>query len=210
MQSHHISVPKTARIFSIGDIETADNVLFVIHGYGQLANYFIRHFEALASKKNMCVIAPEGLSRFYMAGFNGKVGASWMTKEDREWEIQDQKVYLEQIYAHFYAQNPNAKFHLLGFSQGVATAWRWLCGGDAKFSSFTLWAGECPREFPESIVNKLPNMDFYHVHALEDEFIPVAAANAQYQFLKNHFPHIQSLEFEGKHTMNADLLMHIF
>lgn len=210
MQSHHISVPKTARIFSTGEIETAENVLFVIHGYGQLANYFIRHFESLAAEKKICVIAPEGLSRFYMAGFNGKVGASWMTKEDREWEIQDQKVYLEQIYAHFFAQNPHAKFHLLGFSQGVATAWRWLCNGEAKFSSFTLWAGECPREFPESILNKLQKMDFYHVHALQDEFIPVAAAEAQYQFLKNHFPQIQSLHFDGKHTMNPELLAHIF
>ena len=28
-------------------------------------------------------MAPEGLSRFYLEGFSGKVGATWMTREDR-------------------------------------------------------------------------------------------------------------------------------
>ena len=67
-------------------------------------------------------MAPEGLSRFYLDAGAGKVGASWMTKEDRAHEIEDYLSYLEQVRA---AIIPPVPLTILGFSQGVATAARW-------------------------------------------------------------------------------------
>jgi predicted esterase len=210
MEAHYIPVTKTARIFSVGDVSQAKEILFVVHGYGQLANYFIRHFEDLHQEKNICVVAPEGLSRFYIKGYFGQVGATWMTKEDREIEIADQKAYLEQIYAHFLAQNPTANYHLLGFSQGVATTWRWLTNGYSRFESVTFWAGECPQEFSEEILKKLQDTKMFHVHANQDEFIPSDAAIRQAEALKAYFPQLKSLSFEGKHNLNTEILREIF
>ena len=121
-------VPKTARYYTLGAAPyITKTVWFVLHGYGQAAEYFIRHFSDLDLGMNV-VIAPEGLSRFYVNGLTGRVGASWMTKEDREDEIKDQCEYLNAVAmdAGIDLQNPKQKIVLLGFSQGTATTVRWL------------------------------------------------------------------------------------
>ena len=88
MNKKEIKVPKTARYFTIGNEEQPDEIWFVLHGYAQLANYFIEKFRVLESK-NILVVAPEGLHRFYWNGMSGRVAASWMTKEDRLTDIAD-------------------------------------------------------------------------------------------------------------------------
>jgi hypothetical protein len=67
-QEHHISIARTARYYQLGTISTdTRRIWFVCHGYGQLAAYFIRHFAHLtAADPYLVVIAPEGLSRFYL------------------------------------------------------------------------------------------------------------------------------------------------
>ena len=49
-------------------------IWFVVHGYGQLAEYFIRHFRGLDDGTRY-IVAPEGLSRFYVKEWT-RVGAS--------------------------------------------------------------------------------------------------------------------------------------
>ena len=102
--AHHLAVERTARYFT--DREPSRNirdVWFVCHGYGQLASDFIREFECIGSTSRL-IVAPEALSRFYIAdkgGFHGpdaKIGATWMTREDREVEIADYIGYLDRLY----------------------------------------------------------------------------------------------------------------
>ena len=48
MQEHHLSVTRTARYFTLGSLDNnTQQVWFVLHGYGQLAQFFIRKFEIL-------------------------------------------------------------------------------------------------------------------------------------------------------------------
>ncbi|MFY7923741.1 MAG: esterase, partial [Gemmatimonas sp.] len=55
---------RTARYSVLGtEPAEAQRVWFVLHGYGQLAPRFLRHF-AGAVPPDTCVVAPEGLSRF--------------------------------------------------------------------------------------------------------------------------------------------------
>ena len=64
-------------------------VWFVLHGYGQLAGEFIRFFADLATDDSL-VVAPEAMNRFYLVNPESApardrpVGATWMTREDRE------------------------------------------------------------------------------------------------------------------------------
>ncbi len=82
MKEHHLIIPKTARYFQNGELnQSTSEVWIVCHGYGQLANFFLRKFDLLNSNTT-CIIAPEGLHRYYLEGSAGRVGASWMTKED--------------------------------------------------------------------------------------------------------------------------------
>jgi len=153
--AHHVEVPRTARYYTVGDAAAARAAWVVLHGYGQLAGYFIRHFAPLAEGR--LVVAPEALSRFYLesregdAGAHGRrIGATWMTREDRDAEMRDYVRYLDLALAAAaldvdWARTP---LGVLGFSQGTATACRWLqaraARGVAPAARLVLWAGEVP------------------------------------------------------------------
>ena len=87
MNSHNYNIQKSVRYFTIGKPTAQVKHLWVcLHGYGQLADWFGKRFEKWASKERLFVF-PEGPHRFYSAGTNGRVGASWMSRDDRErWE----------------------------------------------------------------------------------------------------------------------------
>ena len=145
MIKRNITTSKQARYFlSQKPHAQIDEVWIVLHGYGQLANSFLNWFNPIFSK-NKLFISPEGLHRFYWQGFNGKVAASWMTKEDRLDDIKDYVIYLNNILDHIKPQlSANTFYHLLGFSQGAATACRWLDLGSIELHSLTLWGGTFP------------------------------------------------------------------
>ena len=127
---HSFSVPRTARWWLAEPVEKAERrgTLIVLHGYGQLPEYFIRKFRPLA-EAGWHVIAPEGAHRFYLQGTEGRVGASWMTKEARLDDIADQTVFLDALLGQLKEGLASGPRVLLGFSQGVATALRWAALG---------------------------------------------------------------------------------
>lgn len=145
MDDHHITVPRTARYHTLGDPRSAKSVWIVLHGYGQLARYFLRAFEGL--EKDLLIVAPEGLSRFYTDTGHSRVGATWMTREDREREIDDHVNYLDLLADRIKQECPQAKHgQVLGFSQGVATAARWSMNGRTALQRLVLWGGGLPAE----------------------------------------------------------------
>jgi predicted esterase len=150
MQQHSITVPKTARYFQLGEITTSTKQIWIVlHGYGQLANYFIKWFEPIVDSETV-IIAPEGLHRFYWQGFSGKVVASWMTKEDRENDIKDYINFLDEVMDIVKAQvvNSSTKVIAFGFSQGVATVSRWVFNTKGHHpDELVLWAGLFPSDF---------------------------------------------------------------
>src|SRR5438477_56805 len=77
-------------------------------------------------------VAPEGLSRFYLteSPAERRVGASWMTREDRLHEIDDYVRYLDGVYGNVVPRN--ARVTALGFSQGTATVCRWAGLGSSR------------------------------------------------------------------------------
>jgi len=146
-REHHIQVQRTARYYTIGEPGPATrDVWFVCHGYGQPAADFIREFEILGDPTRV-IVAPEALSRHYVpteTGFHSaetKVGASWMTREDRLTEIADYVGYLDALYDEIMGM-VNAKsvsVTVLGFSQGGSTANRWVTNGRSHADRLVLW-----------------------------------------------------------------------
>src|SRR5262245_36958952 len=102
-REHHGRVERTARYYTLGPLsEGVRELWFVLHGYGNLAAKFLRSFEELDDGSRR-IVAPEALNRFYLiapdkAPANERpVGASWMTREDRESEIVDYIDYLDVV-----------------------------------------------------------------------------------------------------------------
>ncbi|MBX2973634.1 MAG: hypothetical protein KF797_11055, partial [Flavobacteriales bacterium] len=144
MEERHIRVTRTARYHVLGDPAGAQAIWIVLHGYGQLARYFLNKFDGLGC--DLAFVAPEGLSRFYLDEAHQRVGATWMTREDREHEIGDQCTYLDALAAELRGHRTDVPVHVLGFSQGVATACRWSLLGRTPIGRLVLWAGAIPPE----------------------------------------------------------------
>ena len=147
-QERHIEVPKTARYWVLGeDIVSPDELWFVLHGYRQLAARFLRRFEGLAAGTRR-IVAPEALSRFYVSREPGRhgpvsvVGGTWMTREDRENEIRDYVRYLDMLRDEVGADGTPTT--VLAFSQGVATACRWVTYGRIRPRRLVLWGDYLP------------------------------------------------------------------
>lgn len=212
---HSFPVQRTAHFYQLGQPTAATRDLwFVLHGYGQLAEYFIRHFRPLideAAPDRTVVVAPEALSKFYLQGTHGRVGATWMTKEKRLDEIRDYVAYLNQLYATIRPQAPHARVCLLGFSQGTATVSRWLAHLPEAPAQLVLWAGA----FPE-------DMAFDHAPSLlsgqirlatvvgdADEFVTPESQARQRRFIEHHQLRPAHHTFRGGHTLNAEVLQEL-
>ncbi len=211
MKGQNINVSFKARYFKLGKITPqTKNIWFVCHGYGQLANYFLRNFNILDSGDN-CIIAPEGLSRFYLNGFTGRVGATWMTKEERLTDIENQIEYLNTVYQREISEKiHNAKITLFGFSQGVATISRWAMQENLKFDRLVLWAGNIPADLDFSFgKKKLEHVDIFFIYGNRDPYIDQKQIDIQQQsFAKLALtPTIRI--FDGGHAIDADTLVEI-
>lgn len=172
-----INFSYAGRYFVTGDLAQAEAVWFVLHGYGQLAEFFIRKFQVLQDYK-IAVIAPEGLSQFYleetakrMHSGNNRVGASWMTKENRLADIENYLNFLNSIYSSEIISK-DIPITILGFSQGAATATRWALDGKINFETFILWSGVFPGDINfETGHETLKNKKTFIVYGDQDPFI---------------------------------------
>ena len=90
------------------------------------------------------LVAPEGLHRFYLEGTSGRIGASWMTKENRERDIENYLIYLDTLHQQIASEKDWDEISVLGFSQGVATAFRWIAEGGISPSKFLICSGLVP------------------------------------------------------------------
>ncbi|UOQ70614.1 alpha/beta hydrolase [Hymenobacter cellulosilyticus] len=186
-QERRLTVIRSARYYQSGELSAATRrVWFVCHGYGQLAAYFIRHFHRLTrADKATVVIAPEGLSRFYLNGTSGRVGATWMTKEDRLAEIDDYVAYLNQLARAVLAEcSPETTVTVLGFSQGAATVSRWLARTFFRPARLILWAGAFPPDVDFTVASHLlRQLPVTLVCGTQDAYIDEAALAQQQEFL---------------------------
>lgn len=204
MQEHSLPTPRTARYFTLGSPRGASDVWFVCHGYGQLAARFLERFRPLEAA-GRCIVAPEGLSRFYLTDSPAerRVGASWMTREDRLHEIDDYVHYLDAVYAAIAPAR--AKVTLLGFSQGAATACRWaaLGGSASRVDRLVVWGGEVP---PELDVSRLRALRLTLVYGTRDEYFTPKIVSATESRLREHDVRYELVPFEGGHEIDEATL----
>ena len=203
MQEIKIKTPKTARIYVSGNItEKTEEIVIAIHGYAQLGKFFIKKFTPIISEKRV-VVVPEALNKFYWNGMKGKVVASWMTKDDRESEIEDYTEYLNKVYELIIKDAPaNVKITVLGFSQGTATSCRWISDNNhSKISRLILWASAMPKEvFSEAKLYE--HIDFTIILGDKDEYISIEELNRHVLELKEEGFNPKSIVYEGNHTVN--------
>jgi len=208
MQEHVLATPRTARYFTLGSPEGATDVWFVCHGYGQLASRFLERFHVLESE-HRCIVAPEGLSRFYLTEnpTERRVGASWMTREDRLHEIDDYVRYLDTL--HTQVVPGNARVTALGFSQGTATVCRWAAFGAARIDRLLVWGGEVPPDLDlgdARVSARLRGLHLTLVFGTKDQFFTPKIVATTESRLKEHKVDYERIQFDGGHEIDEATL----
>lgn len=202
-----IKIQRTARYFLSDEPSLHHKYLcFVLHGYGQLPEFFLRRFMGL-KRQDILFVAPEGLHRHYLQGSKGRVGASWMTKEDRFNDIADYCQLLNQVAQEVLAEGSFDKTAILGFSQGVATACRWANNTDLDFQTLINWAGAFPPDldFKSALENFKPK-NLYMLCGDEDEFISEERLKEHMDFLFSQGFRPNLIRFKGGHDIEPKTL----
>jgi predicted esterase len=206
--TNQIQISKTAKYVTYGNPETATTILFALHGYGQLVEFFIRKFHMLNSD-NIFIVAPEGLHRFYLKGSSGRVGASWMTKEERDYDIKDYVAYLDQIWNKINSKHTFDKRVLLGFSQGGATASRWHSLGKYNAHQFILWAAVFPEDMTNDNLLDYHKSINYFVVGKQDEYYSEDKIDEHFQTLESKNVEFNLIKFEGNHNIHPETLLNL-
>ena len=212
LQTHQIIVRRTARYCTLGGGADVRTVWFALHGYRQLADRFIRNFGAVASPSRM-IVAPEALNRFYLDddglkphGPDSPVGATWMTRHDRETEIRDYVAYLDALDRALAA--PEGVLRVtLGFSQGAATAARWAVLGQQRLDRLVLWGGILPHDLRiEDHAERLQALAPVIVCGERDPALSIERAQAEVARLGEHGIGATLLSHPGGHVVTPEAL----
>lgn len=207
MHEHHLLTPRTARYLTMGPpAAEAAEVWFGLHGYGQLAPRFARRLALLDDGRRLIVV-PEGLSRFYVDGHSQAVGASWMTREDRGHEIDDYVRYLDAVAAAVLPRDDGPPVHLLGFSQGSATACRWVERGTIRPRRLLLWGGEVPPDLDWARAEpRFRDVEVVLVAGDRDDFATAEALAAHSRTLAGHGVTHRMVRYPGGHSLDDAVL----
>lgn len=218
LHEHHLLTQRTARYCTVGvSGPGVREIVYAFHGYGQLARRFAARLAPIAGSARL-VVAPEGLSRFYLRDRGGasgdpRVGATWMTREDRDAEIEDQRRYLDALHGRLMESLGGAEpsVSLLGFSQGAATMARWLSSGAIGARSVVIWAGRLPPEIePDRLRDMLHGARVFVVAGSRDDLAPAGEVELETNRLRVAGVPFERLTFDGGHELHADTLMELF
>src|SRR6476469_2198875 len=217
--SHSIVVPRTARYYTLGPTHGFPRELwFVCHGYGQLAKRFLRQFAPLDDGTRL-IVAPEALSRFYLDPIpmrrhdpSPRIGASWMTREDRESEIADYVAYLERLANEIRHPLAGAapRLVVLGFSQGTATVSRWLAASEMRVDHLVLWGGAIPPELDLAAwAARLHGAAITLVAGEQDELTTPAAVTSEAERLSAAGVAFTLQRYSGGHVIDSAALLRL-
>ncbi|MDQ2889439.1 MAG: dienelactone hydrolase family protein [Gemmatimonadota bacterium] len=216
LTARHIPVTRTARYYQIGSPNPlVRDVWIACHGFSQLAADFAVPFQSLEDDTRVIVV-PEALSRFYLDTRPGhsagsKVGATWLTREDRHAEIADMVGYLDAVYERILDElaahgvhRERSRVHALGFSQGGPAVARWAASGTAVIDRLVSWAHAIPQDVNlRALGERRPRLAIDVVYGTRDRFIGEDAIEEERAMLEASGIPFRMHPFPGGHTLNV-------
>jgi len=182
-------------------------ILFALHGYGQLSEYFLKKMKPIFHEERLIVV-PEATNHAYLEGFSGRVGANWMTKHEREAAIENNNKYLNTVLESIlvkYSYKPVLK--VLGFSQGAATATRWVSQLAIPVNTLVLWGGGFAHDLNAvKIGGKLENSKCFIALGEDDKIITEESLGKQEELIRSLGVRAEKVTYAGGHHLDTDLL----
>ena len=189
--------------------EKTKNIWLVFHGMGYLSRYFIKYFSKLDADENF-IIAPQAPSKYYQGKNFKHVGASWLTKEKTVSETENVLAYIDQV---FEAAKPKTipRLIVLGYSQGVSIATRWLSSRKIQCDNLILHSGAIPIELtPKDFKYLHDSTKVTYIYGDSDQYITEARKTEEILKGTSLFGNRLKIEvFKGIHEVNTQFLKEV-
>jgi len=125
------------------------------HGYGENAETQLERLAAVAEGRQWLLVSIQALHRFY-GPLQSEVVASWMTRQGREAAIVDNLAYVSaclDAVSTRWATIPRVAF--VGFSQGVAMAFRAAARSSQRVAGVVSVGGDVPPELEPAALQRI-------------------------------------------------------
>lgn len=189
---------------------TEKEIVFALHGYGQLSEFFMAKLEPLFH--DHLVVVPEATNYSYLKGYTGRVGANWMTSHEREIAIANNHRFLNTVLEtlmHKFVERP--RITVLGFSQGAATASRWVSQLALPIDRLVLWSGGFAHDLAlEPFGNQVQDAEVVLVWGDKDEMLTPEAFQKQDELIKQIPVKVKKIQFDGGHELDKSTLVQLF
>lgn len=156
-----------------------ERLLVGFHGYGETADVHMAQLQQIPGIERWTAVAVQALHPFYL-NRTGAIVASWMTRLDRELAIEDNRAYVRAIVDQF---PPPRQLVFIGFSQGVAMAYRAAAGSSA--AGVVALGGDVPPELfdgtpslPPVLIGRGTREDWYTAEKLEKDLRLLSAVTS--------------------------------
>ncbi len=142
-----------------------DRALIGFHGYAETAEIHLAELMKIRGIEAWSVVSIQALHPFYPAG---KIGASWMTSQDRDLAIADNIEYVRRVVATF----PKPRTLVFaGFSQGAAMAYR--AAASVACSGVIALGGDVPPDalsnLPPVLIGRGTRDEWYTIEKFEND-----------------------------------------
>ena len=151
------------------------------------------------------IIAPQAQSKYYIPPKFKHVGSSWLTKENTINETENVMRYFDAVFeAEHLPKDKN--LIVLGYSQGVSVAMRYVAKRKLNCSQLVLHSGGIPKELtPEDF--EFLNTKVTMIYGTEDEYLNNERISHETQRAKAMFgKNLNIIPFKGKHVVNVELI----
>jgi predicted esterase len=138
----NIQTPTHGRVL-VREVTGPSAVMVGFHGYTESAEIQMDRLLGIPGAERWLLISVQGLHRFYR-GRTQEVGAGWMTRQDRELMIADNIAYADRVLEG--AAPEGLPLVTVGFSQGVAMAFRVAARGRRRTHGVIAVGGDVPPE----------------------------------------------------------------
>lgn len=183
------------------------NIWIVFHGLGYLSHYFIEYFSDLNAEENY-IIAPQAPAKYYQDMTFKHVGASWLTRVDTDMEIENVLNYINAIYEKELIDS-SKKLIVLGYSQGVSIAARWVARHQIACDKLIFHSGGIPKELKKGDFDFLaPDVPVIYLYGDKDQYVNEARKTEEQLHGNKLFGDRLEVEvFDGIHEVHKESLV---
>jgi predicted esterase len=187
--------------------QSTRNIWLVFHGMGYLSRYFLRYFNSLDPTANY-IIAPQAPSKYYLDDQYRNVGSCWLTRVDTAEEVKNVLAYVDAVWEAEGDKLEDRRLIILGYSQGVSIATRWMASREVQCDRLLLHSGGIPKELTQKDFDYLnPDCRVTYLYGDHDQYITQARMTEEQLKATDLFAQRLKVDvFEGRHEVNTAFL----